>query len=223
MAKSVVKSVVKSVRISAGGRVSGEENRSFNVAGTSTFLSIACSTAEYLGIDDARWHTLLVIPAGESVEGAVGRFLAHAREQMDEGKPACLRDVGKCPTCSKELLSGCRECDLLLPTAEAELAGETVVEVVQDDRGWWRVQGTCMAWGTEGFRSVGIARPGLYAIRRLDDAPKPAPRPWRLKSGWLICSECERSHVPSFKACNNAECPNLGIEWGEPRELAAKE
>jgi len=199
--------MVKSVRISAGGRVSGEENRSFNVAGTSTFLSIACSTAEYLGIDDARWHTLLVIPDGEKLEGAVGRFLAHAREQMDEGKPACLRDVGKCPTCSKELLSGCRECEVLLPAAEAELAGQQIItlEALQ-----------YLYKSGPPPTPVYAEGPCRVAIRRLE--PEGKVTFWRRPGAWLensVCASCG----DTFRFSTSArKCPRCGAE-GEPRDL----
>jgi len=57
----------------------------------------------------------------EHTPGAIARFLAHARSQMDGGGAGCLRYAGFCPRCSAELLRGCRVCEELLPAAEAEL------------------------------------------------------------------------------------------------------
>jgi len=194
--------MVKSVRISAGGRVSGEENRSFNVAGTSTFLSIACSTAEYLGIDDARWHTLLVIPDGEKLEGAVKRLTEEAGgwARALTARIRCGNDSNEDPALVKRLEDA-------VAAAEAELAGQQIITLE-----------ALQYLYKSGPPPTPVYAEGLcrVAIRRLE--PEPKVTFWRRPGAWLensVCASCG----DTFRFSTSArKCPRCGAE-GEPRDL----
>jgi hypothetical protein len=61
------------------------------------------------------------------------------------------------------------------------------------------------------------------AIRRLDPQGPRAKRPWRLKTGRMICAECQQDVPPKWLMCDNGDCPQYGKPWGKPRYLPSGE
>ena len=61
------------------------------------------------------------------------------------------------------------------------------------------------------------------AIRRLDPQGPRAKRPWRLKTGRMICAECQQDVPPKWLMCDNGDCPQYGKPWGKPRDLPSGE
>ena len=139
---------------------------------------------------------------------ATREFAKHLREMRDMGIRGCLVD------------GQCRECERLLPLAEAELAAgaERVVEVRHEkDEFGLEVTRILSPDGDLTTDDIDIilerifgetAGDGRYATRRLPDAPKPVAvyeRPWRRA---LQCSECG---FPLYSddlggKCGNREC-----------------
>ena len=170
-------------------------------------VNINMGPLKMLELPDGWTGTLLAIPDGEKLEGAVGRYLAHARKWMDGGSAACLRYGGKCPTCSKELLSGCRECEVLLPAAEAELAGQQIITLEALEY---------LYKSGPPPTPVYAEGPCRVAIRRLE--PEGKVTFWRRPGAWLensVCASCG----DTFRFSTSArKCPRCGAE-GEPRDL----
>ena len=48
-------------------------------------------------------------------------------------------------------------------------------------------------------------------------------RPWRLKTGRMICAECQQDVPPKWLMCDNGDCPQYGKPWGKPRDLPSGE
>ena len=150
---------------------------------------------------------------------ATREFAKHLREMRDMGIRGCLVD------------GQCRECERLLPLAEAELAAgaERVVEVRHEkDEFGLEVTRILSPDGDLTTDDIDIilerifgetAGDGRYATRRLPDAPKPvAVRPWLIRPNaaqpYLVCRYCQWRAEVGAVACGECGKPFL-----EPEEL----
>jgi hypothetical protein len=151
------------------------------------------------------------------VAGAVGRLVEHLNANAD--------DFNRWPMEMKSLIAA----------AVAERAGER--EVKLDVVGTSELVFGAGKWSA--YRLVGPhalcirAALGLVdadtgtslplAIRRLDPQGPRAKRPWRLKTGRMICAECQQDVPPKWLMCDNGDCPQYGKPWGKPRDLPSGE
>ena len=115
------------------------------------------------------------------------------------------------------------EAQKLIAAVAAEHAGERVVTLDVPEGG--RADASVLSDGMGSVKWY-TNEPGTYrlAIRRLPDPPKPSARgPWRLKTGRMICAECQQDVPPKWLMCDNGDCPQYGKPWGMPRDLPSGE
>ena len=172
-------------------------------------------------------------------EGWTIRRCRHCRIPVAGGPTACevcaaTQDPDKNPWPPPKVAGAVGRMKSLIAAVEAERAGERVVEIShgKDGTGLEVTHITASDGGnltTDDIGCIldtifGTCDAGHYIIRRRPDPPKPtAKRPWRLKTGRMICAECQQDVPPKWLMCDNGDCPQYGNPWGKPRDLPSGE